>query len=145
MWPDQGRDVVFPLHLENLWIQFDYGRWITSVTGASKINSVQNGLLMSSNFHSRFDQYLIGINPDDNYKITTFLPNKWGIDGKALDPVCRDPNNSVSDEILRWHFRQCVFANMRGADFLPGEDMMATLSVEPYGKERFEMELVKPR
>jgi hypothetical protein len=56
--------VVFPLHLENLWIQFDYGRWITSVTGASKINSVQNGLLMSSNFHSRFDQYLIGINPD---------------------------------------------------------------------------------
>jgi hypothetical protein len=30
-------------------------------------------------------------------------------------------------------------------DFLPGEDMMATLSVEPYGKERFEMELVKPR
>ena len=37
---------------------------------------------------------------------------------------------------------------MRGAgepifetDFPPGEDMMATLRAEPYGKERFEMEL----
>jgi hypothetical protein len=86
----------------------------------------------------------------DNYKIITFCPNNWGIDGRLLDPICRDPNslNSVSDELLRWHFRQCVFANMRGAgeplfetDFPPGEDMMATLRAEPYGKERFEMEL----
>ncbi|OXV08667.1 hypothetical protein Egran_03570 [Elaphomyces granulatus] len=62
---------VFPLHLENLWIQFDYGHWITNmdgVTGASKINSVQNGLLLLLllllNVHSLFDQYMIGINPD---------------------------------------------------------------------------------
>jgi HNH endonuclease len=58
---------VFPLPLETLWIQFDYGRWITNmdgVTGDSKINSVQNGLLLSSNAHSLFDQYMIGINPD---------------------------------------------------------------------------------
>jgi hypothetical protein len=30
-------------------------------------------------------------------------------------------------------------------DFPPGEDMMATLRAEPYGKERFEMELAKDR
>jgi HNH endonuclease len=58
---------VFPLHLENLWVQFDYGRWITNMdgeTGTTKINFIQNGLLMKSDMHTCFDQYLIGINPD---------------------------------------------------------------------------------
>ncbi|KAK9235897.1 hypothetical protein V1525DRAFT_408607 [Lipomyces kononenkoae] len=144
---------VFPLEHESLWIQFNYGRWITnmdSVVGSSNINSIQNGLLMSENLHTRFDQYLFSINPDDGYKIITFAPNRWGIDGRILDPICRDPNNRdhVSDDVLRWHFRQCILANMRGAgepvfetDFPPGTDMMATLRAEPYGKERFEMEL----
>ncbi len=72
------------------------------------------------------------------------------IDGRVLDPICCKPDNpdSVSDEVLRWHFRQSVLANMRGAgepvfetDFPPGTDMMATLRAEPYGKERFEMKL----
>ncbi|KAL1983690.1 hypothetical protein VTN96DRAFT_10119 [Rasamsonia emersonii] len=144
---------VFPLEHENLWIQYNYGRWITKmddVVGNSKINSVQNGLLMSENLHTRFDQYLFSINPVDGYKVITFMPNRWGIDGRILDPICRNPNNPdhVSDEVLRWHFRQCILANMRGAgepvfetDFPAGTDMMATLRAEPYGKERFEMEL----
>lgn len=48
----------------------------------------------------------------------------------------------------RWHFRQSVLANMRGAeepifesDFPLGTDQIATLRNEPYGKERFEMEV----
>jgi hypothetical protein len=86
----------------------------------------------------------------DNYKIVTFIPNQWGIDGRILDPVCRDASNldHVSDEVLRWHFGQCVLANMRGSgepvferDFPPGTDMMATMRAEPYSKERFEMEI----
>lgn len=72
------------------------------------------------------------------------------MDGRVLDPICRDPNNinHASDELLRWHFRQSVLANMRGvgeplfeSDFPPGSDMMGTLREELYGKERFEMEL----
>ena len=33
-----------------------------------------------------------------------------GIDGRTLDLVCRDPENPhcVSDELLRWNFKQCV-------------------------------------
>lgn len=86
----------------------------------------------------------------DGYKIVEFGLDSWGIDGRTLDPVCRNPANRdhVSDELLRWHFRQSVLANMRGAgepifesDFPPGSDMMATLREELYGKERFEMEL----
>lgn len=32
--------------------------------GISKINSVQNGLLMDCSLHSLFDQYLFSIDPD---------------------------------------------------------------------------------
>ena len=74
-----------------------------------------------------------------------FTPDDLELDRKVLD--ANDPNR-VSKELLCWHFSQCVFANMRGVgepifetDFPPGEDMMATLRAEPYGKERFEMEL----
>lgn len=43
--------------------------------------------------------------------------NKFVIDGRTLDIACRrlgDPH-CVSDLLLRWHFRQSVLANMRGA------------------------------
>lgn len=136
-----------------------------SASGGSRINSVQNGLLLRGDLHDQFDQYLFSINPDvstpntcfhntylqkDGYKIITFMPNALGIDGRILDPVCRNPDNlnHISDEVLRWHFRQSVLANMRGAgepvfetDFPAGTDMMATLRTELYGQERFEMEL----
>ncbi|KAJ5459130.1 hypothetical protein N7530_011074 [Penicillium desertorum] len=130
---------VFPPNKQHLWIEAE-----------SKINSVQNGLLMDATLHILFDQYFFSINPDDGYKIITFVPNHWQIDGRVLDPVCRRPNdpNRVADDFLRWHFRQSVLANVRGVgepvfetDFPPGTDKMATLRDEPYGKERFEMEL----
>lgn len=67
-----------------------------------------------------------------------------------LDPVCRDPNdpNRVSDELLRWHFRQSVLANMKGAgeplfecDFPPGTDMIGTILEGPCPAEHMEMQL----
>ncbi|KAJ5243868.1 hypothetical protein N7489_003964 [Penicillium chrysogenum] len=91
--------------MENLWIECD-----------SKINSIQNGLLMDAALHILFDQYFFSINPDDGYEIVTFVPNHWQIDGRGLGPVCRRSNdpNHVGDNFLRWHFRQSVLANMRG-------------------------------
>ncbi|KMU75760.1 hypothetical protein CISG_05157 [Coccidioides immitis RMSCC 3703] len=153
MWPAFHAAHVFPLECENLWCEFNYGRWVTNMddaVGISKINSTQNGLLMDASLHNLFDQYLFSINPDDGYKIISFFPDDMTIDGRILDPVCRDPTdpNHVSDELLRWHFRQSVLANMRGAgepvfesDFPPGTDKMATLREELYGKEKFEMEI----
>jgi hypothetical protein len=37
---------------------------IASTAGASKINSLQNGLLMRSDLHATFDNYRFSINPD---------------------------------------------------------------------------------
>jgi hypothetical protein len=58
---------VFPLEKESLWVESDYGRWITdmdNVVGVSKINSIQNRLLMRADLHIDFDNYLVSINPD---------------------------------------------------------------------------------
>lgn len=85
----------------------------------------------------------------DGYKVISFQPDNWGIDGRVLDFVCRDPNtpNHVSDQALRWHFRQCVLANMRGAgesipetDFPRGSDRIADLQKEPDGGKLLELE-----
>ncbi|EEP82136.1 predicted protein [Uncinocarpus reesii 1704] len=144
---------VFPLQHEGIWIDQGCGRWVTNMpneVGASLINSTQNGLLLRGDVHDFFDSYLLSINPDDGYKIISFGPDYLGVDGRILDPICRNPNDSdrVSDEILRWHFRQAVLANMKGAgdpffefDFPPGTDMIADIREGPSSKQRFEMEL----
>ena len=73
----------------------------------------------------------------------------FGIDGRTLDPVCCDPANPhrVSDQLPRWHFRQSVFANMRGVgepvfehDFPPGKDMIGEVHAGPYAAARLAME-----
>lgn len=69
MWDGYDAVHIFPLHCEDLWQLLGYGHCITNMdddetTGVSKINSSQNGLLMSSSLRKRFDQYLFSINPN---------------------------------------------------------------------------------
>ena len=52
------------------------------------------------------------------------------------------------DNLLRWHFRQAVLINMRGAgepvfehDFPPGSDIMGDIINGPKAAERMEFEL----
>ena len=73
------------------------------------------------------------------------------MDGRTLEFPCRDPNdpNRVSDQLLRWHFRTAIMANMRGAaretfwetDF-PEGDMMGEIMTNPHAAERMELELL---
>ncbi|TFK74435.1 hypothetical protein BDN72DRAFT_54754 [Pluteus cervinus] len=120
---------IFPLASQSLFQSYD--PCVTFVPeGVSKINSPQNGLLLTDTMHTLFDQYLFSINPDDNYKIISFFKNGFNIDGHVLDPICRDPANPqrVSVPLLRWHYRQSALANMRGA----GEPLLKTTSrLEP--------------
>jgi len=84
----------------------------------SQIHSCQNGFLLNARIHWAFDQYLISVNPDDGYKIVAFGTDDFGVYGRVLDPVSRNPNDPhrVSPHLLQWrHFRQSVLANMRGA------------------------------
>ncbi|KAI5291425.1 U3 small nucleolar RNA-associated protein [Ascosphaera aggregata] len=144
---------VFPLEWESVWTDEKYSRWVKNSEGVGSIaqmNSPQNGILLTSNLRRWFDQYLFSINPDDNYKITVFCKDIFKIEGKTLEEVCRRENdpNRVSKEILRWHFRQSVLANMRGVgeptfdtDFPPGSDRLGAMRNGPYGKERLEKAL----
>jgi hypothetical protein len=102
--------------------------------GPASINSVQNGLLLRSDIHSRFDHYDFAINPDvcvepslvHNYVDMIFSQNGYRIvdftEGGRLDGHMLWINQNVepryrpSDALLREHFKQCVLANVKGAD-----------------------------
>ena len=52
------------------------------------------------------------------------------------------------DQLLRWHFRQAVLTNMKGAsepvlecDFPPSSDMIGEIMSGPKAAERMEFEL----
>ncbi|KAG0132674.1 hypothetical protein HOY82DRAFT_643520 [Tuber indicum] len=105
-----------------------------------KIDSCRNGFLLGSGIHKGFDQHLISMNPDDNYKIVVFDIDIFRLDSRILDPVCRnlgDPNR-VSDQLLRWHFHRSILADLRGAgepilehDFPPGHEMAGEILAGP--------------
>ncbi|KAF8415952.1 hypothetical protein EV426DRAFT_541599, partial [Tirmania nivea] len=126
---------IFPLGNEHVWNQCGYGRRITDMddsVGVSKINGIQNGFLLRSGCTSIIRPILLSVNPDDNYKVIVFEQDDLGVDGRMLEGVCRDDGDPhhVSDELLSWHFRQSVLANMRRAgqltfehDFV-GKDMV---------------------
>lgn len=67
IWAGYEAAHVFPLEYGQWWNEQGFGMCISDMdntAGASKINSVQNGTLMTASLHSRFDQYLFTINPD---------------------------------------------------------------------------------
>ena len=144
---------IFPPEHQSLWTQCNYSQWATDTDdtpGTPKIDSCQNGFLLGTGTHQGFDQYLISVNPDDNYKIVVFDIDMFGLDGRILDPICRSPDDphSVSDGLLRWHFHQSILANVRGVgepifehDFPQGTDMVGEIHAGPYGQERFELEI----
>jgi len=70
------------------------------------------------------------------------------LSGKQLDQKFLDDPQRAVDELLRWHFRQAVLINMRGAgepvfehDFPPGSDIVGAILRGPKAAERMESEL----
>lgn len=84
----------------------------------------------------------------DNYKIVVFRSDIYKIAGNYLDQkIVNHPHRPV-DSLLRWHFRQAVLANVRGAgepifecDFPPGSDIAGEIRRGPKAAERMEFEL----
>jgi len=112
---------IFPLPYEDLWIDCGYRKGITDMDDAavsSRIHSAQNRFLLQATIHQFFDQYLVSVNPDDDYKVIVFIGDYFNCDGSILDPACRNPNDThrVSDHVLSWNFRQSVLVNLRGLE-----------------------------
>ncbi|KAK9243267.1 HNH endonuclease-domain-containing protein [Lipomyces tetrasporus] len=150
-WSSYHAAHIFPLSGEEWFIANGFSRWITNRAGEDDtgINSCQNGLLMLSTLHEKFDNFSFSINPDDSYRIVTFTDDIFNVGGRRLDPVCRDRNGerSVRDELLRWHFRQAGLVNMRvgepifETDFPSGSDMVGETLSGPEAVKRMEAEL----
>lgn len=71
-----------------------------------------------------------------------------GLAGKHLDQVFLNNPQRPVDPLLRWHFRQAVLINMKGAgeprfehDFSPGSDIVGNILGGPRTAERMEFEL----
>ncbi|KAH8588282.1 HNH endonuclease-domain-containing protein [Bisporella sp. PMI_857] len=140
---------IFPLAYEQYWVRNGLSRWISILLDKGEsINSIQNGLLLRRDVHHLFNVYKFSINPDDNYKIVCFARDGTGIAGKHLDQRLLDDPQRPVDQLFRWHFRQAVLANMKGAgepifehDFPPGSDMIGSILEGPRPAERMEFEL----
>ncbi|PUU76588.1 hypothetical protein B9Z19DRAFT_1129576 [Tuber borchii] len=109
---------IYPLAYQGHWDEKNYDRWvkILPANGSdTKLNSIQNGILLRRDIHSHFDAYDVSINLDDHYGITCFSPALLGLNiaGRHLDQTFLDKKNRPTDQILRWHFRQAVLVNMR--------------------------------
>ncbi|PUU82611.1 hypothetical protein B9Z19DRAFT_967010 [Tuber borchii] len=127
---------VVSLDYEQHWNDSNFGRWITvppADLSHGTINSVQNGILLTREMHVSFNNYCWSINPDDNHKIVCFTPDfdHYQIAGRHLDPEFLADPRRPPDELLRWHFRQAVLANMKGlgqpcfeSESPPGSDIM---------------------
>jgi len=70
------------------------------------------------------------------------------IAGTHLDQRLLNHRQRPLDELLRWHFKQAVLTNMKGAgesvfehDFPPGSDMMGYILNGPRAADRMEFEL----
>lgn len=104
-------------------------------------------MLLRADIRAHFDSYAFSINPDNNFEIVCFTRDGEGIAGTHLDQqFLVDPRRPVN-QVLRWHFRQAVLANVRGAgepvfetDFPPGSDMIGEIVSGPRAAERLEFE-----
>ncbi|KAJ9410762.1 hypothetical protein DTO045G8_1668 [Paecilomyces variotii] len=71
------------------WAENNFNLWTTNTNTenhSAPISSIQNGFLLQSSIYQLFNDYLISVNPDGNYKITCFIPDDFGLDGRILDP-----------------------------------------------------------
>jgi len=85
----------------------------------------------------------------DNYKIACFMHDDDGIAGKHLDKTFVEDSKRPVDQLLRWHYRQAVLANVKGqgepvfeCDFPAGSDMLEEIMSGLKAEERMEFELL---
>ncbi|OBT65847.1 hypothetical protein VE03_05458 [Pseudogymnoascus sp. 23342-1-I1] len=116
-------------------------RRVTTEVSSSKITP------RTQSFH---DRVIARDNQCDGYKIICLSPDILNIDGRTLSLCCRDPQSKdrVPGELLRWHYRQAILANMKGegekpwnTHFYDEMDTMGGIMEGPDAAERMEVEL----
>ncbi len=73
---------IFPASRLSDWERGNYQRFIEDtsparVIGASKLFSPQNGLLLRTDFHLEFDDFVIGVDPDVSYYMRCLVGTRF--------------------------------------------------------------------
>ncbi|KDQ18486.1 hypothetical protein BOTBODRAFT_28856 [Botryobasidium botryosum FD-172 SS1] len=100
------------------------------------LNSVQNGLILASEFREHWNRYNFSIDPDDGYRIVWF--------SGAIGSVAPHPQHAPGlqrtdipgelralDEALRWHYMQAVLGNIRGVGDRRNDSWIEGLGLDP--------------
>lgn len=76
-------------------------------------NHVQNGLLLTKEFHALFDQGYVGVTPDYQVRVSEQLRAEWKngkryypYDGQKLIYLPSEPDLRPSRDALAWHFER---------------------------------------
>ncbi|KDQ08307.1 hypothetical protein BOTBODRAFT_179941 [Botryobasidium botryosum FD-172 SS1] len=127
---------IFPTAHQDSWARLGFTHQIQDVhpsIGASKINSIQNGMLLAADVAAAWDNYVFTIHPD----VSWVLVNSMSIllntvrthrivyfagctlrgvpDGKQVSFDHCAPEERPLDTLLREHWRQCVLARVKAA------------------------------
>lgn len=156
---------MFPLAHADQWEVSGYSALVTVVPfHGGPLNSVQNGIMLRADIHTLFDHYKFSINADvshgappsyvhgllkkDDLKIVYLMPPMNDLPGSYIDPSVVNNPHGTHPDLMRWHHRQAVLANVRGLgepafehDFPPGTDMMGEIQSGPKAAERMDFEL----
>ncbi|KAH9998412.1 hypothetical protein BJV77DRAFT_1064918 [Russula vinacea] len=92
----------------------------TDMGGSTKIDSLQNLITLRYDIHCVWDNYEFGVDPSNNYRITSFAKGNPDFNGLylKLDHI-HDPTLRPLDELFADHFMQCVSKFVIGTG--PGE------------------------
>jgi len=146
---------IFPHAHQTTWAIRGFADQITDQhpsIGQSKINSVQNGMLLSAENSLLWDAYMISIHPV-THRIIHLTPDVGtGVtDGAIVDFSHCANDEKPLDSLLREHLIQCVLAHVKGAgtkpedfdyDFGEGEVCLSDEQwVTGTGREMLEIEL----
>ncbi|KAH9164219.1 hypothetical protein EDB89DRAFT_2078143 [Lactarius sanguifluus] len=113
---------IFPRAHDIDWVNKGYPSRIMDpatlpeLGGPTKIDSIQNVILLRSDLHDAWDNYKFSVNPDCGHVVIPFVPGYDDIAGKILklDHIT-DNNLRPLDDLFRDHFLQGVLKNMKGA------------------------------
>ncbi|KAH9051295.1 hypothetical protein EDB83DRAFT_1301064 [Lactarius deliciosus] len=113
---------IFPRAHDAEWLRKGYPSKITDTAdevvmgGLTKIDSVQNVITMRSDLHEAWDNYELGVDPNNNYRITAFTNGNADVNDLylKLDHI-QDPTLRPLDELFTDHFMQGIFKHMKSA------------------------------
>ncbi|PGH16397.1 hypothetical protein AJ79_01728 [Helicocarpus griseus UAMH5409] len=148
IWTGFDAAHVFPVAYSALWPTLGFNSIGISGSNEDNVNSVQNGILLRADIHQLFDTYFFSICAKSNHKIVYFMPDVNNIAGTHLSQEFISNPRRPPDELLDWHFRQAVLANVKAEgepvfehDFNTGENMIGQIRQGPQPQQRMEFEL----